>query len=72
MTPPTPAGTRPVAPNAGVTWYRGWECIWDEQADSWVAEGWRAYKGGVDLDAPTASAKTWEALLDEIDAEEEP
>ena len=32
---------------------------------------WSAYKGGPDLDAPHISGKTWEALIDEIRAQEE-
>lgn len=52
-------------------WYRGWECGWDGTAAYWGAEGWVAYKGGCDLDAPSTSGRTWTDLLDEIDAEEE-
>ena len=63
--------TRPEAP-AGCDniWYRGWECGWNADAAYWGDEPWYAYKGGADLDAPQVTGKTWEALLDEIDAEE--
>jgi len=65
-------GERPDPPEAGSdVWYRGWECGFDVEASLWCAEGWRAYKGGADLDVPTASARTWDALLDEIDDQED-
>ena len=51
--------------------YRGWECSWDGEAASWGMEGWRAAKGGWDLDCRQTSGRTWTALLREIDAEEE-
>ena len=64
--------TRPEEPeNGDVVWYRGWECGWDEEADKWTREPWRAYERGVDLDAPQVSGRTWEDLLCEIDAEED-
>lgn len=59
---------RPDAPDGDkVVWYRGWECGFDSLAASWTLEGWRAYLGGADLDAPTVCARTWADLLDEID-----
>lgn len=64
--------TRPPEPKGdAVIHYRGWECGHDDEAALWGAEGWRAYKGGADLDAPTVSARTFASLLDEIDGEEE-
>jgi hypothetical protein len=62
--PPKSYGTPPV-------WYRGWECDYDATAAFWGAEGWRAAKGGWDLDCRQTSGRTWTDLLDEIDAEEE-
>jgi hypothetical protein len=62
---------RPEQPATGTwIWYRGWECGYDLDAAYWGAEPWMAYKGGVDLDAPTTCGRTWSAMLDEIDAEE--
>jgi hypothetical protein len=61
--PPKSYGTPAV-------WYRGWECGWDGEAAYWGAEGWRAAKGGWDLDCRQTSGRTWADLLDEIDAEE--
>lgn len=52
-------------------WYRGWECGYDATAASWGAEGWRAAKGGWDLDCRHTCGRTWTDLLDEIDWEEE-
>jgi len=64
---------RPTQPDAtGTAWYRGWECGFDADAAYWGAEGWRAYKGGADLDAPPTSARSFAGLLDEIDYAEEP
>lgn len=66
-----PREPRPAEPEIGQdVWYRGWECSYDVEAALWVSEGWRAYKGGADIDAPTASAATFSGLLDEIDDEE--
>ena len=60
--------TRPAEPKGENTvWYRGWECGYELEGARWGAEGWRAYLGGADLDAVEVSARTWEALLDEID-----
>lgn len=56
-------GTPPV-------WYRGWECGWDDEHYFWTRIGWRAAKGGWDLDCKHTEAATWADLLDEIDAEE--
>lgn len=62
----------PAEPKNGKTiWYRGWECGFHHEAASWGAEGWCAYKGGADIDAPTCSACTWEGLLSEIDDAED-
>ncbi len=62
---------RPTEPELGHdVWYRGWECSYDVDAALWSGEGWRAYKGGADIDAPSASAKTFAGLLDNIDDEE--
>jgi len=52
-------------------WYRGWECGYDATAAFWGAEGWRAAKGGWDLDCRHTCGRTWSDLLDEIDAEED-
>jgi hypothetical protein len=41
---------RPSEPEIGHdVWYRGWECGYNFNAALWCAEGWRAYKGGVDM-----------------------
>ena len=65
---------RPAEPSKSygtpAVWYRGWECSYNDTASFWASEPWGAYKGGCDLDAPYTSGKTWDALLDEIDAEE--
>jgi hypothetical protein len=62
---------RPDEPAKGTdVWYRGWECGYDATAAYWGAEGWRAAKGGWDLDCRQTSGRTWSDLLDEIDAEE--
>lgn len=66
-----PASRPPEPPKSDTVWYRGWECSYDATAAFWSGEGWNAYMGGCDLDAPHNSARTWEALLDEIDAEED-
>lgn len=67
------AEARPAPPgfNSQEVWYRGWECGYDAEAGNWLGEPWRAYKGGCDLGARQASARSWEGLLDEIDAEED-
>ena len=57
-------------PHETEVWYRGWECGYDATAAFWGAEGWRAAKGGWDLDCQQTSGRTWTELLDEIDAEE--
>lgn len=63
---------RPAQPNGEDTvWYRGWEAGWEEMLDFFTGEGYRAYKGGADLDAPDVRAGTWEELLDAIDEEED-
>ena len=62
--PSEPEGTKSV-------WYRGWECGYDADAGFWTKEGWRAYKGGVDIGAPQASAPSWPELLEAIDDEED-
>jgi hypothetical protein len=69
MTEPTKRPDEP-AWNEQV-WYRDWECGFDEMSDRYANEGWVAYKGGADLDAPRVSAKSWDALLDAIDDEED-
>jgi hypothetical protein len=63
---------RPSQPSTAgeAVWYCGWECNYDATAAFWGAEGWRAAKGGWDLDCRQTSGYTWSALLDEIDAEE--
>ena len=60
----------PEPPKGQVVHYRGWECGYDTTAAYWGAEGWRAAKGGWDLDCQHTSGRTWSDLLDEIDAEE--
>jgi hypothetical protein len=63
---------RPPEPQGDdVVWYRGWEVGFDGMAHDYGGEGWRAYKGGCDLDAPQVSARTYDACLDEIDSEED-
>lgn len=63
---------RPDEPPHGADiYYRGWECGYDATAAYWGAEGWRAAKGGWDLDCQHTSGRTWSDLLDEIDAEED-
>ncbi len=62
---------RPPEPEIGHdVWYRGWECGYDIDAALYAGEGWRAYKGGCDIDAPHESAKTFTELLDAIDDRE--
>ena len=63
---------RPNEPNGeDSVWYRGWEAGWEELMEYWTGEGYRAYKGGADLDAPSVTAATWDGLLDAIDDEED-
>lgn len=65
------AEERPPEPQSGEVWYRGWEAGYEEMHARYTQESFVAYKGGADLDAPQVSGKTWEALLDEIDAQED-
>ena len=59
---------RPEQPDHKTTiWYRGWEISWNRDADFWLRQGWDAYKGGCDLDAPNIRAGKFADLLDEID-----
>lgn len=53
-------------------WHNGWECYYSENAQFFTGEGWLAYKGGVDLDAPSLSASTLEGLLSDIADYDEP
>lgn len=63
---------KPLQPTDGKpVWYRGWEVCWDEDADYWIGEGWRAYKGGCDLGAPLQASNDFVDLLDLIDDEED-
>jgi hypothetical protein len=63
---------RPAEPEGeDCAWYRGWECGWDRMRDFYTSEGYSAYKGGADLDAPNVSADTWAKLLDAVDDEED-
>lgn len=62
--PPEPQGTTCV-------WYRGWEVGWDHDAAFWGGTGWRAYKGGCDLDALEVMSETYQGCLDEIDEQED-
>ncbi len=63
-----PVISRPAAPRDGESIdYRGWECGFNVDAAAWCNEGWEAYLGGIDLDAPKVSGRTWAELLDEID-----
>lgn len=63
---------RPAEPfGEQVAWYRGWEAGYEFQLEYWTGEGYRAYKGGCDLDAPNVTADTWSELLDAIDEEED-
>jgi len=63
---------RPSEPSNGqVVWYRGWEVGYNPDADYWVGAGWKAYKGGCDSDALQVTEETFDACLDEIDAEED-
>lgn len=51
-------------------WFLGWEIGYDSDAAYWAGLGWRAYKGGADLDASSLSSATFENLLDQIEDEE--
>lgn len=63
---------RPEVPHGEDTvFYRGWEAGWEQMLDFFTGEGYRAYKGGCDLDSQTVSAGTWSDLLDAIDEEED-
>lgn len=63
----------PAEPEEGKTvWYRGWEISFYDDAEFWTGNGWNAYKGGADIDAPHTSARTFPELIEEIDAEETP
>lgn len=63
---------RPAEPESeDCVWYRGWEVGFDQMAHDYTQRGWRAYKGGVDLDAPTADGATFEACLDDVDEQED-
>ena len=65
---PLPCDPRPAEPEENeMVSYRGWECCWHAEAYGWGCEGWVAYFGGPDENAPSASGRTWEELLDEID-----
>lgn len=72
MGKPDLCDARPAEPKGtDSAWYRGWECGFEPDRHNWCGDGWVGYKGGCDLDAPQTSGKTWDALLDEIDAEED-
>jgi hypothetical protein len=63
---------RPSEPTGNnVVWYRGWEVGFDQMAHDYAKSGWRAYKGGVDMDAPIVDASTYEGCLDEVDEAED-
>lgn len=63
---------RPPEPKClASAWYRGWECAYYHEPASWGFDGWYAYKGGCDLDAPQVTAATYSGLLDAIDDEED-
>ena len=63
---------RPEEPEGeNVVWYRGWEAGWEYQLEFWSGQGYRAYKGGADIGAPSVSTGTWNDLLDMIDEEED-
>lgn len=66
------AKVRPVEPEGDVAVsYRGWEVSYDFSAEYWTGEGWAAYKGGCDLDAPCVTASMFKAVLDAVDDEED-
>lgn len=63
---------RPPMPHGeDVVWYRGWEAGWEQQLEYYTSSGYRAYKGGCDLDALSVTASTWTGLLDAIDEKED-
>lgn len=63
---------RPSEPQGdAVVWYRGWEAGYEGNRACWTGEGYTAYKGGCDLDAPQAHSSTWAGLLEAIDDEED-
>lgn len=63
---------RPEQPKGtDVAWYRDWEVGFDQMAHDYTGRGWRAYKGGVDLDAPTVDGRTFTECLDEVDEAED-
>ncbi len=63
---------RPAEPHGeDAVWYRGWEAGWEQILEFFTGEGFRAYKGGCDLDATNVTAGTWSDLLDAIDEEED-
>lgn len=66
---------RPAEPSmewgAKDVWYRGWEVGYDIYREAWDKQGWVAYKGGCDLDAPHVSGKTYAQVLNEIDDTED-
>lgn len=62
----------PAEPEIGHTvWHLGWEIFFHDDAEFWTGNGWQAYKGGADIGAPNLSARTFPALIAEIQAEEE-
>lgn len=62
----------PPEPKAGTdVRYRGWECSYDPDRAHWTGEGYVAYKGGCDLGAPQTTGATWDALLSNVDDEED-
>jgi len=64
--------TRPLEPQGtDHVWYRGWEVGYDHDAANWGGTGWRAYKGGCDLDAREVMSATYQGCLDEIDEQED-
>lgn len=63
---------RPAEPESDkAIFYRGWEAGYSFEAAKWTKEGYIAYKGGCDIDAPSVTASTWEGILDAIDDEED-
>ncbi len=64
--------TRPEEPKGdALAWYIGWEIGFNYDAHAYAGEGWLAYKGGADLDAPTVSGKTFDDVLREIEEAED-
>jgi hypothetical protein len=67
-----PASKPPQPHFEDAVYYRGWEAAYDDTAARCgVRDCFRAYKGGVDLDASEVSAETWTELLLAIDEEED-